>query len=287
MASHAPTFGAEWSASLLRGSAAEAESWLEFARSCADAADEIALRHFRRDLQIQAKPDHTYVTQADREVEELIRGRIADSFPGHGIVGEEYGTEAADAEFRWYVDPIDGTHNYMRGIPLFGTLLALERDGEIQIGVASAPAIGQRWHARRGGGTWVVGGPANPPEPRRLRVSAIDRLDEAQVLFRSLTDMEASRVPAGFHRVIRSAWRERGFGDFWGYTLVADGVAEVMLEQGLHPWDLAAPSILVEEAGGRITDFDGRRSFDRGEGFASNGLLHEAVLEALTEPEPA
>jgi histidinol-phosphatase len=199
-------------------------------------------------------------------------------------VGEEYGeAEAGAGGERLYIDPIDGTHNFMRGLPQFATLLAVERDGEVQVGVISAPALGQRWYATRGGGAWVVGGPANPPGPRRLHVSTVDGLSHAQILYRSIGDMNASRVAAGFQRLVRAAWRERGFGDFWGYTLVADGVAEAMIEQDLHPWDLAAPWVLVEEAGGRITDFDGRRSLERGEGFATNGLLHDAVLGVLRE----
>jgi len=224
------------------------------------------------------------VTEADREVERVLRAKITERFPGHGLVGEEYGeAEAGPGGERWYVDPIDGTHNFMRGLPLFATLLAVECDREIQAGVISASALGQRWYATRGGGAWTIGGPTNPLGPRRLRVSPISRLDDAQVLYRSLGDMSHSRMAPGFQRLVRAAWRERGFGDFWGYTLVADGVAEAMMEPDLHPWDLAVPWILVEEAGGRITDFDGRRSFDRGEGFATNGLLHDTVRSVLAE----
>jgi histidinol-phosphatase len=280
-------FGLDWSAGLRRGTPAELERWLSFALACVDATDPIAVAAFRGELEATRKADGSFVTAADREVERVLRTRIADAYPGHGLVGEEYGaTEGrADGE-RWYIDPIDGTHNFMRGLPLFATLLAVERDGEIQAAVMSAPALGQRWYAARGSGAWTTGGPANPDRPRRLRVSSVDRLDAAQVLFRSLTDMRASRVAAGFERVVEGAWRERGFGDFWGYALVADGAAEAMLEQDLHPWDLAAPWIIVEEAGGRITDFDGRRSLARGEGFATNGILHGPILERLRERPP-
>jgi histidinol-phosphatase len=276
--------GPAWSAERRRGTPAELAEWLAFALDVCDATDPIALHAFRTELTVDRKADGSYVTDADRRVETIIRGRIADRYPDHGLVGEEYGeAEAGAGGERWYIDPIDGTHNFMRGLPHFATLLAVERDGEVQVGVISAPAIGQRWYATRGGGAWVVGGPANPPGPRRLRVSTVDGLGRAQILYRSLGDMNASRVAAGFQRLVRAVWRERGFGDFWGYTLVADGVAEAMIEQDLHPWDLAAPWVLVEEAGGRITDFDGRRSFERGEGFATNGLLHDAVLDVLRE----
>jgi histidinol-phosphatase len=276
--------GTNWSATLRRGEPDELADWLAFAHAICDETDPIILSAFRTDLAVEAKADGSFVTAADRTVEQVIRDRISARFPDHGLVGEEYGeTRAGRGGERWYIDPIDGTHNFMRGMPLFGTLLAVERDGEIQAGLISAPALGQRWFASRGAGAWVVGGPANPPEPRRLVVSTVATIDEAQVLFRSIRDMAESRVPAGFDRLVAASWRERGFGDFWGYTLVADGVAEAMLEQDLYPWDLAAPWILIEEAGGRITDFDGRRSLERGEGFATNGVLHDAALAILRE----
>ena len=139
------------------GTAARHDAWLTFALACCDAADALALEHFRRDLVIETKPDHTFVTQADTAIERTIRGLITGTYPGHGLVGEEYGTEAGTGSVRWYIDPIDGTHNFMRGVPLFGTLLAVEEDGEIVAGVMSAAAMGERWYARRGGGTWAVG----------------------------------------------------------------------------------------------------------------------------------
>ena len=272
-------YGPDWSATLRRGSEAELRSWLDFALACADAADPVAVGAFGHELEVAAKPDGSFVTAADRAIEEMVRGRIADRFPDHGAHGEEFGLENEAAGIRWYIDPIDGTHNFMRGIPLFGFLLAVERDGELQAGVMSAPALGQRWHAARGMGAWTVSR-ANPA-PKRLRVSSIDRVGDAQVLFRSVNDMHDSRVAAGYDRLIREVWRERGFGDFWGYALVADGAAEAMMEQKLGPWDLAAPSLVVEEAGGLVTDFDGRRSTAAGEGLATNGAIHDAVLDRL------
>ncbi|HEY3523841.1 MAG TPA: inositol monophosphatase family protein [Candidatus Limnocylindrales bacterium] len=279
-------FGADWSASLSRASDGELADWLAFCHQTCDLADEIAMSAFRSAaVRVDRKADGSFVTEADRTIERLIRDRVAERFPTHGIVGEEYGSAEAGGGERWYVDPIDGTHNFMRGLPLFGTLLAIERDGEVQAGMISAPALGQRWWASRGRGAWVIGGPNGSTEPRRLTVSDVTDLGDAQVLFRSIRDMEASRVADGFVRLVHRAWRERGFGDFWGYTLVSDGVAEAMLEQDLYPWDLAAPWIVVEEAGGRITDFDGRRSFERGEALATNGRLHQAVLATLHDAE--
>jgi histidinol-phosphatase len=275
------SFGPEWSASFRRGPEDELRAWVEAALGWCDEADAIAMRHFRHDLEVTRKPDSTFVTQADTAVERLIRERIANAFPDHGVVGEEYGTEASGATTRWYVDPIDGTHNYLRGVPLFATLLAVERDGELQAAAISAPALAQRWHAWRGGGAWTAGG-ARGPTPQRIRASSIDAIEEAQVLYASAIDIEASGLAPGFRTLLGRAWRERGFGDFWGYTLVAESAAEVMVEPDLSPWDAAAPFLLVEEAGGRVTDFDGRRSVHNRTFLASNGRLHDEVLRILT-----
>jgi histidinol-phosphatase len=272
-------FGAEWSAGLRRADPADLAEWLAFAHECCDVADAIALASFRRELQVDTKADGSFVTEADRAIEQELRTRIADRFPGHGIVGEEYGTASGQASTRWYLDPIDGTHNFMRGVPLFGTLFAVERDGELQAGVVSAPALGQRWWASRGAGAWTSGGPGE--RLRRLRVSDRSDLAASQVLFRSVNDMHASRVSAGFDALLPDVWRDRGFGDFWGYMLVSDGAAEAMMEQALGAWDLAAPWIIVEEAGGRITDFDGARSLEKGEALATNGLVHDTLLDRL------
>ena len=137
-------------------SESELDAWLAFALACCDEADALALAHFRRDLVIETKPDRSFVTEADQAIERGIRGQIAAAYPDHGLVGEEYGDEAGQGSVTWYIDPIDGTHNFMRGVPLFGTLLAVEADGELQVGVMSAPALGGRWFARRGGGAWAV-----------------------------------------------------------------------------------------------------------------------------------
>jgi histidinol-phosphatase len=278
----APNFGGEWSASFRRGTDAELRDWLDVALAACDEADIVARQHFRRDLQIETKPDRSFVTQADTAIERLIRARLADAFPDHGLVGEEYGTEAGDAPVRWYIDPIDGTHNFIRGVPLFGTLLAVERDGELQAAVMSAPALDERWWAWRAGGAWARN---RGQEPRRIHVSGVTRMHDAQVLYGSGRDIAASGRAPGFDALLRDAWRERGFGDFWGYALLAEGAAEAMIEVELSAWDAAAPMLLVEEAGGRATDFEGRRVVDSGTFLASNGHLHEAVRRRLLEPQ--
>jgi len=273
-----PVFGTEWSASLRLGAEAELRSWLEVAQDACDAADDIARRYFRRDLTIETKPDRTFVTQADTSIERLIRERLADAFPDHGLVGEEYGVESGDASVRWYIDPIDGTHNFIRGVPLFGTLLGVERDGELQASVMSAPALDERWWAHRGGGAWARD---RSGEARRIRVSEIDRLEDSHLLYGSGRDIIESGLAPGFEDLLRASWRDRGFGDFWGYALVAEGAAEAMIEVELKTWDAAAPTVIVEEAGGRVTDYGGHRDIAAGTIVASNGRLHETVLERL------
>jgi len=275
-------FGPDWSAGLRRGSETELRAWLEFALAACDAADELALRHYRRDMVISTKPDHTYVTEADQAIESAIRDRLADRFPDHAITGEEYGVDVAGASVRWYIDPIDGTHNFMRGVPLFGTLLAVERDGELQVGVLSAPALAERWFACRGGGAWAVHGLGpDAGQAHRIEVSRIGALADAQVLYGSARDVAASGKAPGFLGLLGGVWRDRGFGDFWGYSLVAEGAAEAMVEVDLSAWDLAAPTVLVEEAGGRVTDLSGTRSIHNRSALASNGRLHDEFLRRL------
>jgi histidinol-phosphatase len=251
----------------------EDERLLAFALECCDAADAIALRWFRAGLDVERKPDGSYVTPADTEIERELRQRIQRAHPRHGVLGEEMAQEPGDGESRWIIDPIDATHSFLRGVPVFATLLALERAGEVVLGVISAPAMGQRWHALRGAGAWCG--------KRRLRVSSVASLAQAQVFYASRTPfVQAGRVE-GFDAVVASTWRDRGFGDFWGYTLVAEGAGEAMMEPELAAWDLAAPLVLVEEAGGRLTDLSGRRTFSGGSSLASNGLIHEAILAAF------
>jgi histidinol-phosphatase len=274
------TYGPLFSASCARGTADELAEWLAFAHAMCDAADAIALRHFRREVEVRTKPDRTFVTEADQAIERLIRERIAARFPDHGLVGEEYGEEHAAARARWHIDPIDGTHNFIRGVPLFGTLLALEVDGELQVGVMSAPALRERWYAARGAGSWAIGA-AGIEGPRSIRVSGVGAVADSQILYGSANELrESGRMP-GFAGLLGEAWRERGFGDFWGYALVAEGAAEAMIEVGVSTWDLAAPFVVIEEAGGRLTDLDGERRIDRREVLATNGLLHEPVRERL------
>jgi histidinol-phosphatase len=258
------------------------DAWLAFALDCCDEADAMALRSFRRDMVIETKPDRSFVTEVDRAIESRIRERISERYPGHGVVGEELGTETGQGSVRWYVDPIDGTHNFMRGVPLFGTLLAVEVDGELQVGVMSAPALGGRWFARRGGGAWAIAaiGP-DAGRRRQIEVSRVTALVDVHLLYGSAQEIADSGAAPGFPALVGDVWRDRGFGDFWGYALVAEGAAEAMVEVGPKSWDLAAPLVIIEEAGGRLTDLDGRRTIDSGTVLASNGRLHDELLARL------
>jgi histidinol-phosphatase len=281
----APEFGPEWSASFRRGSEGEIRRWVETAFDWCDQTDAMAMEHFRTNPRTIQKPDGSFVTAADTSIEAFFVDRLNERFADHSIVGEELGDRYGSSSVTWYIDPIDGTHNYMRGVPVFGTLLAVERDGELQGAVISAPALGERWHGWRGGGAWATS--LRDRQVRRIGVSGIDEIADASVLFTSETEIGRSGLAPGLRGLLARAWRERGFGDFWSYTLVADGAAEAMIEVGLKPWDAAAPFLLVEEAGGRVTDFDGRRSWDGGTILATNGHLHDEIRAALLGREDA
>jgi len=250
---------------------------LALALELAGLADEITLARFRAaDLAVETKPDMTPVTEADRGVERLVRERLAAARPEDSIVGEEEG-RSGEGPRRWIIDPIDGTKNYVRGIPFWATLLALEVAGEIEVGVVSAPAVGRRWWARRGQGAFVDDGLTT----RRLRVSGIGRLADAQLCFAGLEDWEAIGRLDDLLELGRRCWRTRGLGDVWNYMLVAEGGVEIGLDAEVKLWDLAAPMVIVEEAGGRFTDLGGAPRADGGDAIASNGLLHDAALAII------
>ncbi|HEX7490187.1 MAG TPA: inositol monophosphatase family protein [Candidatus Limnocylindrales bacterium] len=247
--------------------------WRDTAISLADEADRMSLAGFRRGVKVSTKPDRTLVTEIDQSIERMIRGRLNVEYKGAGIVGEEEGTEAAGASLCWYVDPIDATHNFVRGISVFATLLAVSLDGEVQMAVVSAPAMRERWVAWRGGGAWRGSD--------RIHVSTVQTIEESQVLYGSRRDDIASGLMPGFDAVMDAAWRTRGFGDFWGHMLVAEGSAEAMLETGAYPWDWAAPLVIVEEAGGRFTTASGERAIDGDSAVASNGAIQDDLLRRL------
>ncbi|MDQ3822626.1 MAG: histidinol-phosphatase [Actinomycetota bacterium] len=244
---------------------------LDFALELADLADSISAPRFRaRDLAVDTKPDLSPVTDADRAVERALRERIGATRPGEPVFGEEEGG-AVDGPVRWIVDPIDGTKNFSRGIPIWGTLIALERDGEVVLGVASAPGLRRRWWAERGAGAFADGQP--------IRVSGVGRMEDAVFSF-TRTSVFSERAPA--LDLVRRAWHARTFSDCWQHLLVAEGSVDAAIDDVMNPWDIAALRVIVEEAGGRSTDFGGGRALDGGSLVSSNGVLHDEVLAALT-----
>ena len=235
---------------------------LALALALADAADAISLGRFgASDLLVETKPDRTPVTEADRAVETAIRERLARERPDDGMLGEEFGVTGGGRR-RWIVDPIDGTRHYARGFPVWATLIALEEDGVLRLGVVSAPALGQRWWAERGAGAFANGD--------AIHVSRVGRVEDAVLCFA----LEQPLPPVA-HR----CWHPRAYGDFWAHMLVAEGAVDGAIDAvGVKLWDLAAIQPIVEEAGGRFSDRDGAARADGGSAISSNGLLHEALL---------
>ena len=258
-------------------------SILRFALDLADEADEISMRYYRGELGTEQKADGSLVTRADREVEEHLRARITERYPNHDILGEEQGftaaTESGEGAARWILDPIDGTHGFARDLPVWATLIALERGGQIEVGVASAPALGTRWWAGRGRGAYRADLHAKGRAGTRIAVSDVADIDDSQILYGSY-GYTVDAWP-GADGLLRLGWRSRGLGDFWAHCLVADGSAEVALEPICSPWDMAALIVIVEEAGGRMTDIDGKAAYDAGQAVTSNGRMHDEVLAVL------
>jgi histidinol-phosphatase len=236
-------------------------------------ADEVTLRRFRaHDLKVDTKPDLTPVSEADHAAEQLIRDGLAQARPGDALLGEEFGTEG-DSRRRWIIDPIDGTKNYVRGVPVWATLLALEEDGELRVGVVSAPALGHTWWAVRGGGAFADG--------TRITVSGIAAVEDAQLCYSDFKWWGEYGLQDEFEALAKRVWRTRGFGDFWSHILVAEGAADIAAEPVVALWDLAPLLVIVEEAGGRFTDLAGNPTADGGSAVSTNGLLHDTVLDAL------
>jgi histidinol-phosphatase len=248
---------------------------LDLARSLAASADTISLARYRAaDLVVEAKPDLTPVSDADRAVEEALRAQLTAARPGDAVCGEEFGS-AGSGPRRWVIDPIDGTKNYVRGVPVWATLIALLDGDDPVVGVVSAPALGRRWWAAAGAGAWVaeLGGP-----PRRIAVSRVAALADASISYSSLSGWpDVDR----FVRVANGMWRSRGFGDFWSYMLVAEGAVDIAAEPELSLWDMAALAPIVTEAGGRFSALDGTDGVLGADAAATNGRLHDAFLAAL------
>ena len=250
------------------------ESELAFANGLADLAAETALGFFRDDaLEIRRKPDTSLVTQADTSVERAVRDAIAAAFPDDAVLGEEEGGTYEPAGRRWIVDPIDSTANFARGIQAWATLIALQVDGVGVLGVVSAPAMDERYVAVRHEGAMLNGEP--------IHVSGVEEVADAHVLLQEMDALFAGPYAAQTLALVQECWRPRGFGDWWAHMLVARGSADVMLEPNLSAWDLAAPQVVVEEAGGRCSTFEGGPIGHENSMLVTNGLLHDEILRRL------
>ncbi|HEU0206639.1 MAG TPA: inositol monophosphatase family protein [Pseudolysinimonas sp.] len=257
---------------------------LAVALTLAGEADLIAMERYRaQDLDVQLKPDRSQVTDADTRVEKMIRDHLASARPGDSVFGEEFGVTgpsniAGPSSRQWIVDPIDGTSNFVRGVPIWGLLLALVVDGVPQLGVVSAPALGRRWWGATGHGAWMQ---QDGGEPRRLAVSGIDELAEASLSYNSLKGWDEAGHLGALLSLSRAVGRTRAYGDLWAYMLVAEGAVDIAGEYDLKPWDIAALVPVVREAGGRVTTVTGGAPLGDDSILVSNGLLHDEALAAL------
>ncbi|AXI88679.1 histidinol-phosphatase [Streptomyces sp. ETH9427] len=269
---------------------------LRLAHVLADAADAATMDRFKAlDLKVETKPDMTPVSEADKGAEELIRGHLQRARPRDAVLGEEYGVEGTGPR-RWVIDPIDGTKNYVRGVPVWATLIALmeaggggasrssgvESGGGFQpvVGVVSAPALGRRWWAAKGHGAYAG---RSLSSATRLQVSRVSRISDASFAYSSLTGWEEQGRLDGFLDLTREVWRTRAYGDFWPYMMVAEGSVDICAEPELSLWDMAATTIVVTESGGTFTGLDGRPGPHSGNAAASNGLLHDELLGYLNQ----
>ncbi|MDR6141284.1 histidinol-phosphatase [Microbacterium foliorum] len=250
---------------------------LALALRLADAADAQSLPRFDSpDLEVSTKADNSHVTDADLATERAIRSLLATERPDDGIFGEEFGAEGSTHR-QWIIDPIDGTANFLRGVPLWGTMIALAVDGIPQVGVVSMPAIGRRWWAAAGSGAWT----ATDAEPRRIRASAVSSLDDASVSFQSIAQWAESGHIDQLLTLADRVWRDRAYGDVYAYMLLAEGRIDMVAEFGVKEYDVAAAVPIVREAGGRMTGFDGAETISDLSTLATNGILHEAFLDLL------
>jgi histidinol-phosphatase len=262
---------------------------LRLAHVLADSADAITMGRYKaRDLRVESKPDMTPVSDADKAAEEAIRSALSRARPRDAMLGEEFGETAAGATGRkWIIDPIDGTKNYVRGVPVWATLIGLMDGEEVVAGVVTAPALGRRWWAAKGGGAFTG---RSLSSAQRCQVSKVETVADASLAYSSVVSWEEYGKLEAFLDLSRACWRTRAYGDFWSHMLVAEGAVDISAEPDVSLWDLAALQIIVEEAGGRFTSLAGVPTPDGGSVVCTNGLLHEEVLfllgDAHQSPRP-
>ncbi|GIF64518.1 histidinol-phosphatase [Asanoa ishikariensis] len=256
---------------------------LSLAHVLADTADKISMDRFRAlDLRVESKPDLTPVSDADQAVERALRATLGRTRPRDSVLGEEYGATQAPAgpgHRQWVIDPIDGTKNYIRGVPIWATLIALMEGDQPVVGLVSAPALGRRWWAALGHGAFAG---RHTAAATPIRVSGVRRIGDASFCYSSLPGWEETGRLEPMLDLIRQSWRSRAYGDFYGYMLLAEGAVDVMVEPELSLWDVAALIPIVTEAGGTFTDLSGQPGPSGGSAVATNGKIHEEVLTRLS-----
>jgi len=249
---------------------------LEYALKVVKDSERITLKYFNSRLKVSYKSDKSPVTVADKLCEKFLVGELSKKFPAHGFFGEEFGEGMSrETSMRWIIDPVDGTRNFTRGIPYWGTLCGLECEGEIVAGIMALPALKTIYYASKGHGAYR--------NRERIRVSKVKELERSAIIFGGLSYFLGTKYDSGFNEIIKSAYHDRGFGDCFGYTFVVEGSAEAMLDPIVSPWDVAAIKIIVEEAGGIFTDFEGNSTVYGRTGVAANPYIHEAILRKLSQ----
>jgi len=241
--------------------------------AAAQQAGDLAMQWFDADVPVQWKADESPVTIADQSAEKLLRETLLQKFPNDGFLGEEFGATPGASGYRWIIDPIDGTRSFVRGVPLWGTLVGLEYQEELIAGIAYIPPLKQTYRALRGDGAYR--------DSRRIRVSDVSDLSKAHLYYSSIGWFRKADAESQFLTLYHQTERQRGFGDFYGFVLVAQGAGDVMVEHGVHAWDIAALIPILEEAGGKMTAWDGTIDLDRPDVVATNGVLHPKILRHL------
>ena len=243
------------------------------ALDAAQKAGAFALQYFDQGIAVEWKADRSPVTMADRGSEELLKKALLGKFPNDGFLGEESGATPGSSGFRWIIDPIDGTRSFVRGIPLWACMIGLEYKGELIAGVVAIPAMKQVFRALRGDGAFR--------DDRRLRVSDIATLAKSHVYYSSISWFTKAGAETQFLNLVKQTERQRGFGDFYGFMMVAQGAGEIMIEHGVHAWDIAAIAPIIEEAGGKLTAWDGKLDIERPDVLATNGMMHAQALKII------
>lgn len=252
---------------------AECRNRYEVALEAARQAGQFALQYFDQGVDVEWKADQSPVTLADRGAEDMLRKTLLGRFPQDGFLGEEFGDTPGSSGFRWIIDPIDGTRSFVRGIPIWATMVGLEHKSDLVAGIVYLPAMKQMYRALRGDGAFR--------DDRQIHVSSVDSLARAHVYYSSISWFQKADREQQFLHLVRQTERQRGFGDFYGFLMVAQGSGEIMVEHGVHSWDLGALVPIIEEAGGKLTAWDGKLDIEKPDVLASNGLLHAQALAII------